>query len=164
MKQLINKSTLFYSLFFCWNIMLLSCTSTPKNRIAEDENDIELLESDHITLQIGDTFTIKLSHNGSIGFSNCWINEGKCPSVDEQRLWYVSSPEEKKGCIGCGGTIYWTFKAVTEGTDTIKIRNCPTGRSQKSCSAFQEDSIAYKEDLKYAPRKYDKSIVVRVIH
>jgi predicted secreted protein len=161
---MISKNTLFFVKIFCLTFMLLSCSSTPKNRIAEDENDIELLESDHITLQIGDTFTIKLSHNGSIGFSDCWINEGKCQSVKEQRLWYESSPKEKKGCIGCGGTIYWTFKAVTKGTDTIKIKNCPTGRRQKSCTAFQEDSLAYKEDLKYAPRKYDKAIVVRVIH
>lgn len=161
---MISKNIVFFMKIFCCTILLVSCSSTPKNRISEDENDIELLESDHITLQIGDTFTIKLPHNGSIGNSDCWINEGKCPSVKEQRLWYVSSPKEKEGCIGCGGSIYWTFKAVSKGTDTIKIKNCMTGRMQKSCSAYQEDSLAYKEELKYAPRKYDKAIVVRVIH
>jgi predicted secreted protein len=126
------------------------------------ENEIKTLEVDNITLQIGDTFTIKLHQNGSIGGSNCWINEGKCESVKEHRKWYVSSLKEKQGCEGCGGNDYWSFEATTLGVDTIKIKNCPTGRKQKSCSSFQEDSIYYKEDIKYSP-KFNRAIIVRVV-
>jgi hypothetical protein len=45
----------------------------------------------------------------------------------------------------------------------IKIKKKPTGLKQMNCAAFQDDSLAYKEDLKYAPRKYDKAIIVRVV-
>jgi predicted secreted protein len=160
---MIEKKTFFYSILFVATIWMASCTSASKHSKIDSKNDIQILEKDNITLHKGETFTIKMDVNGSIGSSHCWINEGKCHSVKEDHKWYVGSPEEKKGCTGCKGTGYWTFKAVTQGTDTIKIKNCSTGRMQKSCSAFQEDSLAYKEDLKYAPRKYDKTIIVRVV-
>lgn len=38
----------------------------------------------------------------------------------------------------------------------IKIKNCPPGLEQKNCDAFQEDSLAYKVDLKYAPERKNK--------
>ena len=50
-----------------------------------------------------------------------------------------------------------------DGTNTIKIKNCPPGLKQKNCAGFQDDLLAYKEDLKYASRKYDKAIIVRVV-
>lgn len=141
--------------------LFMACHDARKNEKMESKNANEKYEL--ITLHTGETFTIKLNENASIGSSHCWINEGKCHSVKEDHSWYVSSPEEKKGCMGCGGTGYWKFKAVTQGTDTIKIKYCPTGRKQKNCGAFQEDSLAYKEDLKFAPRKYDKAIIVHVV-
>jgi predicted secreted protein len=161
--NMIKKITFFYSILFVATIWMASCTSASKDSNLDAKNDIQILETDNITLHKGETFTIKLNVNGSIGSGHCWINEGKCHSVKEDLSWYVMSSKEKKRCIGCGRTIYWTFKAVTQGTDTIKIKHCPTGRMQKSCSAFQEDSLAYKEDLKYAPRKYDKAIIVHVV-
>jgi predicted secreted protein len=145
----------------CSLFILFSCHDARKNEKMESKYTNDKCQL--ITLHIGETFNIKLNVNGSIGSSPCWINEGKCHSVKEDLSWYVMSSKEKKRCIGCGRTIYWAFKAVTLGTDTIKIKQCPTGRMQKSCSAFQEDSLAYKEDLKYAPRKYDKAIIVRVV-
>lgn len=121
------------------------------------------LLKNNITLKVGETFKIELGENASIGFSNCWINSQKCSSVIDVKKWYLSSKEEKEGCEGCGGNVYWEFKAVMIGVDTIKIKSCPTGRKQKKCSSFQEDSIYYKEDIKYSP-KYNRAIIVRVVH
>lgn len=157
-----KNRTFFYVIIYCMTILFASCTSASNNPIVDKENEIKLLKANKITLQIGDTFTLKLHQNGSIGGSNCWINERKCESIDEHRKWYVSSLKEKQGWAGCGGNDYWTFKAIKVGVDTLKIKNCPTGRKQKNCSSFQEDSIYYKQDIKYLV-KYNRAIIIRVV-
>ncbi len=156
-----NKRTYFSVIIYCLIILVSSCTNVPVS--PEADSEIKILKVNNIKLQIGDTFTIKLPQNGSIGSSNCWINEEKCKSINEHRKWYLSSLKEKQGCEGCGGSDYWSFKAIKVGVDTIKIKNCPTGRKQKNCSSFQEDSIYYKEDPKYSP-KFNRAIIVQVVH
>ncbi len=156
-----SKRKFLYLISYCLTILVASCTNTSNNPIVYHDKEIKILEEDKITLQIGDTFTIKLYQNASIGGSNCWINESKCKSVNQQRKSYVSSLEVKQGCEGCGGSEFWTFKAIKVGIDTIKIKNCPTGRKQKNCSSFQEDSISYLEDIKYSS-KYDRAIIISV--
>ncbi len=143
--------------------ILASCTQTSSRCGHTDIPRFILLKENHITLQKGETFNISFDANGSAGFGICWINEFKCNTVNLAGRWYKSSEKEKQGYVGAGGTEYWTFKGKELGIDTIKIRNCPTGRKQKSCSAFQEDSIAYKEDLEFAPQKYHRAIIVRVV-
>lgn len=161
MKRLILIAiSLVVTFILCYLIYTKFQVKKADVKISERNN---ILQKNRITLKVGETFKIELGENASIGFSNCWINSQKCSSVIDVKKWYVCSKEEKEGCKGCGGTVYWKFKAVMIGVDTIKIKSCPTGRKQKKCSSFQEDSIYYKEDIKYS-LKYNRAIIVRVVN
>lgn len=91
-------------------------------------------------IKVGESFTIKLYANGSSGYHNCWINENKCQFVELLGEEYESSWQEKLGYIGAGGTVMLTFIGNSNGTDTIKISDCPTGWMHKDCSFFAEGS------------------------
>lgn len=158
------KKIFIYAILLFSVIGIDSCTeSATKQNKSKNENPIDLLTSNKIVLKKDKTFSIKLGENGSIGFSNCWINQVECQNIEFKSHYYVSSPEEKEGCIGCGGYVFWKFKAVKIGIDTIKITYCPTGIEQKSCSNFQQDSSSYKELVKNIKKKVDRLIVVRII-
>lgn len=149
-------------IFILLAFILASCTQHVKKKKHSNSPRFKLLKENHITLHKGETFNISFNANPSLGSGICWINEYKCNNVSLAGHWYKISAKAKQGYIGVGGTAYWTFKAKEPGIDTIKFRSCPTGKRQKSCSAFQEDSLSYKEDLKFAP-KYHRAIVVRVV-
>jgi predicted secreted protein len=148
--------------FILLAFILASCTQPVKKKKHSNSPRFKLLKENHITLHKGETFNISFNANPSLGSGICWINEYKCNNVGLASRWYKISAKAKQGYIGVGGTAYWTFKAKEPGIDTIKFRSCPTGRAQKSCTAFQEDSLSYKEDLKFAP-KYHRAIRVRVV-
>lgn len=143
-------------------IGIQSCTeSSKKNENQHEKIPVDLLTENHITLKKNETFSIQLSENGSIGLSNCWINQLQCQNVEFQNSFYVSGEKEKNGCIGCGGSVFWKFKAINEGIDTIKFKKCPTGPEHKSCLAFQQDSSSYKNLIRYTS-SIDKSIIVKI--
>ena len=163
MKSNMNKFKPAILIFTVVIVAIQSCSeSSTDNDHPAKEAPTDLLTTNSITLKIGETFSIKLGQNGSIGLSNCWINQTKCRNVKIYDSYYVSSQKEKEGCEGCGGHVYWNFKAISEGVDTIKVKSCPTGRKQKSCEEFQEDSSSYKDMIKYTS-KVDRAIVVRVV-
>ena len=133
----------------------------------DNHNYYQQGDSDKFKISIGDSFTIKVSENGSTGFSNCWINENNCQFVKLLDRQYQSSWVEKSGSIGSGGTVALTFVGTTIGTDTIKISDCPTGIMQKDCSYFVGDSLRLiSEDSvisKYVPyRQADYTFIVTV--
>ncbi len=152
----------------CISITLLiafsSCSDVhkkPKEQVETESIPEDLLIGDKIALKVGGTFTIQLWQNSSIGLSNCWINQTKSTHLKLWKSHYVSSQKEKDGCIGCGGTEYWQFKALRVGEDTIKIKKCPTGIEQKSCDHFQEDSASYKDMQRYTS-KVGRMIIVTI--
>ncbi len=149
-------------IFILLAFIIASCTPTLKKKKHSNSPRFKLLKENHIILHKGETFNISFNANPSIGSAICWINEFKCDNVSLAGRWYKGSIRAKQGYEGAGGTEFWTFKGKQPGIDTIKLRSCPTGREQKSCSAFQEDSLSYKEDLKCAP-KYHRAIIVRVV-
>jgi predicted secreted protein len=149
-------------IFILLAVIIASCTPTLKKKKHSISPRFKLLKENHITLHKGETFHISFDANPSIGYSICWINEYKCDNVSLAGHWYKGSIRAKQGYEGAGGTEFWTFRGKQPGIDTIKLRGCPTGRKQKSCSAFQEDSLSYTEDLKCAP-KYHRAIIVRVV-
>ncbi|HKX86229.1 MAG TPA: protease inhibitor I42 family protein [Flavobacterium sp.] len=95
-------------------------------------------ENGEISCDVGETFQIELITNGSTGYSNCWINEQNFKHVKLIESEYNSSINESLGYVGAGGTMTYTFSAVSKGTDTLKVAACPTAREGKSCSDFNE--------------------------
>lgn len=149
-------------IFILIALILTACTTSAKKKKHSISQHFKLLKENHKTLHKGETFHISFDANPSIGYSICWINKYKCDNVSLAGHWYKGSIRAKQGYDGAGGTEFWTFRGRQPGIDTIKLRGCPTGRKQKSCSAFQEDSLSYIEDLKCAP-KYHRAIIVRVV-
>ncbi|MFC7775427.1 protease inhibitor I42 family protein [Flavobacterium sp. GCM10027622] len=91
---------------------------------------------------IGETFQIELITNGSTGYSNCWINEQHFKHVQLIQSEYHPSWNESLGYVGAGGTMVYTFSAVSKGIDTLKVAACPTAREGKKCSDFNETNTA----------------------
>jgi len=151
-----------FLLFTVFALILTSCTTSAENKKQSISPRFKLLTENQITLHKGETFHISFDANPSIGAAICWINEFKCNNVSLVGRWYKGSIRAEQGYEGAGGTEFWTFRGKQPGIDTIKLRGCPTGREQKCCSAFQEDSLSYIEDLKCAP-KYHRAIIVRVV-
>lgn len=91
--------------------------------------------NEYIYVKVGETFKIKMYENASTGYLECWLNENK-PHL----IVPVKSDFEGKGtdCIGCGGDLILSFKAVKKGNDTLKFASCPAGREGKSYSYYTE--------------------------
>jgi predicted secreted protein len=86
-------------------------------------------------LSTGDYFTVKLQTNPSTGYSNYWINENKCRTVELISKEYDADWPQLDGS---GGTAIWTFRAIAKGTDTIKISKCGP---PYHCKPFLRDSM-----------------------
>ena len=97
-------------------------------KIAIDNyNYYEKGESETFHLKTGESITVKIRQNGSIGYQNCWLNECHCKHIKLKKRDYKSSIHETLGYIGAGGTEHLTFTGTTIGTDTIKISIIPPG-------------------------------------
>jgi predicted secreted protein len=125
-------------------------------------NYYESGDCDKFELKIGDIFTIKLSENQTTTYRNHWINENKCHCVELLSKEYESSWPQLEGS---GGTVMWTFRAMSKGIDTVKISKCG---SRIDCNFLSSDLLRLKagEDSiisRYAPfRQADYTFVVIV--
>ena len=101
-------------------------------------NNKKTFKANQSTYEIkpGETFEINVPENPSTGYHDCWLAQNNAKAISLVKQEYFQ--EGSKDCDGCGGTALFTFKAIAEGTDTIKIANCPTAREQKDCSAYSE--------------------------
>jgi hypothetical protein len=104
-------------------------------------------EKGNYKINVGETIKVNIYVNGSTGYSNCWLNEKKsdCVAFIENK-WWPSLPE-MVGLIGAGSSETLVFKGIRTGIDTIKIGSCPTGREQRDCSWYTENSVRPENEV-----------------
>ena len=114
------------------------------NRNLLSRGDVEIFD-----LNVGDHLTIKVPENQSTGYANCWVNEDNCKGIKLIKTNYKPSLSSRLGnSDGSGGYKYFKFKALSLGTDTIKIHNCPVKDvvdSEVSDCDFFKNKIAHSD-------------------
>ena len=121
------------------------------NRNLLSRGDVEIFD-----LEVGDQVTIKVPENQSTGYANCWVNEDNCKRVELSKTYYKSSFASWLGnSDGAGGAKYFKFKALSLGTDTIKIHNCPVKDVVESEGS---DCDFFKNKIEHS----DYKVVIRI--
>ncbi|MEL1245399.1 protease inhibitor I42 family protein [Flavobacterium sp. DGU11] len=103
-------------------------------------------ENGNLSVEVGDTFIIKLDENGSTGSGNCWLTNIKVVKLKSAEFTSNSKAD------GAGGVTTYTFEAIAKGIDTLKVANCPLAHDNKKCSDYNEKNT-----------KPDNVFVVRVM-
>ncbi len=98
----------------------------------EGEDHYSYAENGSFDVKVGDTFTIKLDENPSAGGKNCWLNDMKSVRLKSDEFNPHSSAD------GAGGVTTYTFEAISKGTDTLRVANCPLAMDNKQCSDYND--------------------------
>ncbi|MGL5384916.1 MAG: protease inhibitor I42 family protein [Serratia sp. (in: enterobacteria)] len=72
------------------------------------------------TVKVGDLFKMVLPTTPATGYT--WLIRALPPQVALTGMEYVSSPECKKGKVGCGGTTLLHLKAITAGKGKLLLQ------------------------------------------
>ncbi len=97
-------------------------------------------ENDNFKLKVGETFKIRLYQNGSTGYENCWLNEMESQIVKRVYDEYEPGLNSMLGAVGAGGTVIYTFKAISKGNQIIKMASCPVGPENKKCQDYSDNT------------------------
>lgn len=97
----------------------------------EGKDHYERGENASFDVKVGDTFVIKLDENPSAGGKNCWLASMKTVRLISQDFNPNSSAD------GAGGVTAYTFEAIANGFDTLKVANCRLA-GEKECSDYTD--------------------------
>lgn len=94
------------------------------------------VSGDTYETRVGKTFTIALDANPTTGYS--WTQNVANPAIVAYVSDVYAAEQRDPQVVGGGGTTTFTFKAVAQGTTTIKL---VYARSWESVPAAQERTI-----------------------
>lgn len=82
---------------------------------------------DNYTVKKGDCFDITFTANASLGMAWFWKNKDAVTIVDSTNVRYHQQHPE---LIGSSSTLFWTFRGMERGTDTLLFEFCPVYEQQ----------------------------------
>ncbi|HEY7593493.1 MAG TPA: protease inhibitor I42 family protein [Actinophytocola sp.] len=122
-------------------LLVTSCsvTRTGEARTGERRDALFTIDDEQVRVEAGMFFAIAVDDNASVG--DMWsVSEEPDPDVVDARGDHYES-ESDEDVVGGGGTRFFEFQALREGTTSLELRNCFRG------CADPDDDHRYRIDV-----------------